>query len=200
MRGLLIKDCYVVAKQLKIFLIIIPILALYTGGSLSIFATLLGATLPMTAIAYDERAKWNQLAMTMPYRNSELVLSKYLLGYIGILAAAALAALGITTSSILNISGSEFDYSMILISVISALLYTAIILPILIILGTEKGRFVFMGVMALIGASGTLFEKMNLTIPSIVNNSLLYLVIVVIIINILSIMFTSKVTQNRLNK
>ena len=62
MKSLLLKDCYVITKQLKIFLVIIPVIALTTGGSMNALAILLGAVLPMTAIAYDERSKWEQLA------------------------------------------------------------------------------------------------------------------------------------------
>ena len=49
MKSLLIKDFYVITKQLKIFLIIIPVIALTTGEAMSTLSILLGAVLPMTA-------------------------------------------------------------------------------------------------------------------------------------------------------
>jgi ABC-2 type transport system permease protein len=80
MRGLLLKDFLVVTKQLKLFLIIIPVMAMVGGGSMASMAILMGSVLPMTAIAYDERSKWNEIAVMMPYSKKEIVLSKYLLG------------------------------------------------------------------------------------------------------------------------
>ncbi|MEG0372022.1 MAG: ABC-2 transporter permease [Clostridium sp.] len=82
MSGLLIKDILVITKQLKIFLIIIPVMAITGGGSMDMLAILMSSVLPMTAIAYDERSKWNQIAVMMPYSRKDMVISKYLLGYI----------------------------------------------------------------------------------------------------------------------
>ena len=45
--------------------------------------------LPYTAMAYDERSKWNQLAAMMPYSDRDIVLSKYVFGWLFILAATA---------------------------------------------------------------------------------------------------------------
>ena len=53
-------------------LILIPIMAITGGVSMASIAILLGAMLPMTAMAYDEQSKWNDLAVLMPYSKKYL--------------------------------------------------------------------------------------------------------------------------------
>ena len=65
---------------MKIFLVLLVAFALIPGYSMSAFAVMYAAMLPMTALAYDERSKWDTLAAMMPYSTGALVLSKYLLG------------------------------------------------------------------------------------------------------------------------
>ena len=47
---------------------------------------LYAAMMPISALAYDENCKWDQLAAMMPYSVRDIVLSKYLFGYICLLA------------------------------------------------------------------------------------------------------------------
>ena len=91
MKGLLLKDLYTLGKQMKIFLVLLVAFALIPGYSISAFAVMYAAMLPMTALAYDERSKWDTLAAMMPYSTGALVLSKYLLGYFLAFCAALIA-------------------------------------------------------------------------------------------------------------
>ena len=161
MKSLLLKDCYVITKQLKIFLVIIPVIALTTGGSMNALAILLGAVLPMTAIAYDERSKWEQLAAMMPYSKFELIFSKYLLGYICMLGATLLALVGQIIGKSVGIMQIEDSNNILFIAVIGGLIFIAINTPILFRFGSEKGRFVFIIAMAIIGASGPILQKID---------------------------------------
>jgi len=94
MKGLLIKDFFVISKQLKIFIAALIIFSIMPGYSLSVFAILYSGLLPITALAYDERSKWNNLAAMMPYSMGEIVFSKYLLGYICVFGISILSVLG----------------------------------------------------------------------------------------------------------
>lgn len=67
MKGLFIKDLYTLAKQMKIFLLMIVVFAVVPNGSMAGFAIVYSAMLPMTSLAYDERSHWDELAATMPY-------------------------------------------------------------------------------------------------------------------------------------
>ena len=58
MSGLLLKDLLTIGKQMKLYLVILVVFALMPGMSMPAFAVVLAAMLPITAQAYDERAKW----------------------------------------------------------------------------------------------------------------------------------------------
>ena len=57
MKGLLLKAFLVLVKQMKFLLILIPIIAITGGSSMASIAILVGAMLPMTAMAYDEQSE-----------------------------------------------------------------------------------------------------------------------------------------------
>ena len=160
MKGLLIKDFYSIVSQLKLFLIIIIAFALVPGYSVSAFAMVYAALLPINALAWDEQSKWDNLARMMPYSKFDLVFSKYIIGYISILSAAVLCT-GFAfvysffpSSEPLNIS----SVVMFACSGAGGLLLMALNLPLMFRLGVEKGRLLF-GIM--VGVSCVLIAVAN---------------------------------------
>ena len=160
MKGLLIKDFYSIVSQLKLFLIIIIAFALVPGYSVSAFAMVYAALLPINALAWDEQSKWDNLARMMPYSKFDLVFSKYIIGYISILSAAVLCT-GFAfvysffpSSEPLNIS----SIVMFACSGAGGLLLMALNLPLMFRLGVEKGRLLF-GIM--VGVSCVLIAVAN---------------------------------------
>lgn len=154
MTGLLLKDIYTIFKQMKIFVLIVFVLACIPGYSMLTFALVYSAMLPMTALAYDERSGWDKLAATMPYTTAELVLSKYLLGYLMIAAATLTATV---VQYILTAVGMteplEDAFMQIAAAIGLALFFEAVVLPLMIRFGVEKGRVIFIGLGAVIGVS-----------------------------------------------
>lgn len=185
MKSLLIKDFFVIIKQLKIFLIIIPVIAITGGVSLSAMAILFGALLPMTAIAYDERSKWNELALMMPYTKKDLVFSKYLLGYICVFGSAILVILGQVLLQLIGSANHGLNMNTVLFGVFSALIFIAINTPVLFKFGSEKGRFLFIIVMALIGAFGNAFDS-SIVLP-LQHISPVVFMIGILLLNVISI-------------
>lgn len=199
MKSLLIKDFYVIIKQLRIYLLIIPIIALIAGGTMSVFGILLGAVLPMTAIAYDERSKWNELAAMMPYTSLDLILSKYVLGYLCMLGAAILVMVGQFIGTFTGTVTLEDSQNVLLLAIVSGLVFIAINTPILFKFGSEKGRFVFIIAMGLIGASGPLLEKMDgRVLMEISSLSPLILLLFAILLNVLSVLLSLKIKQRKI--
>lgn len=194
MRGLLLKDFLVVTKQLKLFLIIIPVMAIVGGGSMATLAILMGSVLPMTAIAYDERSKWNEIAVMMPYSKKDIVLSKYLLGYLCMLGAAVLvmaAQIVMVSSGQGNVSGSV---NMLLLSLASGLIFIAINTPVLFQFGSEKGRFVF--IIAIAGAAGLgpIMKNINSDILlSMLNTLPILLLGIGVVLNFVSIVISMRI-------
>lgn len=144
MTGLLIKDYYTLFKQAKIYILLILIFAVLPGETMTGFAIVYAAMLPVTALAYDERAKWDSLAAMMPYSPKSIVLSKYILGYICIIASSIFAfvvklILGTIKNTVL---GPETYFSVIFIALLSVIIL-AIVLPLMFKFGVEKGRIAF---------------------------------------------------------
>lgn len=158
MSALLIKDFHVLLKQLGILLLITFAIFCFSDVSVVGFPLFYVAMMPITALAYDERSHWDELANMMPYSVNQLVGSKYVLGLIHILGIAALSILAQLFRFYTGIERFFLDegttvYSIIfyvLIIACLALLVTAILLPFLYRFGTEKGRLIFLILLAVV--------------------------------------------------
>lgn len=163
MRGLLLKDLYTLGKQMKFFLALTLVFSVLPGYSMSAFAIMYAAMLPMSALAYDERAKWNTLASMMPYSPTEIVFGKYLLGYIStlcvfLLSIAAQAVIALFRHTSIAVEGMFSSLAVLFI----ALLLQAIDLPILFKLGVERGRLFFLFITVMIVMVGVGFRNVLL--------------------------------------
>ena len=165
---------------------------------MSTFSILLGAVLPMTAIAYDERSKWNELAAMMPYSKFDLIFSKYLLGYICMFGAAVLAFVGQIIGKNTGILVIDDNLNVLLFAIMGGLIFIAINTPILFKFGSEKGRFVFIITMGIVGASGPILQKVDSRIIlEILNLSPVILIAFVVILNVISIMISMNVKKDK---
>ncbi|MBK5253562.1 MAG: ABC-2 transporter permease [Peptostreptococcaceae bacterium] len=196
MKGLITKDLLTIASH-KMYFIMIAIFVLIPDQFLGNFAIVFAAMLPITAIAYDERSKWQELESMMPYSNKDKILSKYLLAYMLVFAVLVLS---IVVHSILALFISEYkelvNVSLMAIVVSVALIIIAINLPFIFKLGVEKGRFVFIGLSVLIVMLGTNLNSFS-DVIKIGNNVQYYLFIIAAIINIASIMISYKINYKK---
>ncbi len=155
MKGLLIKDIYTLTRQMKIFLLLIVVFSVMPGFSSSAFAVVYAAMLPVTALAYDERSKWDALAAMLPYSTRELVLSKYALGFLSVGCAAALSlAARVVLAAVRHTSARAVLSDLLGVMCLAALLL-AVTLPFMFRFGVEKGRLGFMALMAAAVVAGT---------------------------------------------
>ena len=162
MKGLLYKDCVTLIKQLKFFLLLIALFALIPGGMLHSFAMIYALMLPFSAIAYDEQAKWDRMAAMMPYTRTQLVLSKYLLGWAGVLGATLLSLCGQFMGRLLRAgapaeAGAAMDAALLTAPI--ALILLSIALPLLFRFGAERGRMAFVVLIVAFTIAATLAGK-----------------------------------------
>lgn len=144
MIGLMIKDGYTIVKQTRFFLLLTVAFAVVPSDFLFVYSVFYASMLSITALAYDEQAKWNKLAAMMPYSAGEIVGSKYLMGYVAVAAVAVLTILsklilGVVTGQWIQAETMEVFFLIICI----ALIVQAINLPIMFKVGVQKGRMVF---------------------------------------------------------
>ena len=154
MKGLLLKDFFTISKSLRAFLLIIVVFACLPGFNMAVFAVVYAALLPMTAISYDERCKWDTMAAMLPYNSTELVVSKYLLGYIAVLGAAVLALIVHTVYGQVGVSAGSDYVSSIAGGAFSGLLIMALSLPAIFKFGVEKGRLLFFVILLAVFGGG----------------------------------------------
>ena len=142
MTGILIKDFYNLKGQLRIAGVILLVYGIITLQSdnysmLSVMTGVFGMMLPVTACAYDEKAKWDRMALSMPLSRRDLALGKYLLG-----TGLATAGLLINLIVLFIIGVDQVPGGMgVPLGVFAAnLIFLALLLPIIFHFGVEKGR------------------------------------------------------------
>ena len=151
MKGLILKDLLVLRQQSRIYLFMVLMFAgfaflnkdpSFAGGMAAIVAVML----PITALSYDERSGWDRLALSMPLGRRELVLSKYALG--GLCSAAAFLI-----SFVLGLVSPGSEGSPLADAFMSALIFWgiclflfAILMPLFVRFGVEKGRMIMLAV------------------------------------------------------
>lgn len=149
MKGLLLKDLYMMKKYCKAYLLItVVFIAVSFASSENLFFVfypcLLCGMIPVNLLGYDERSRWLQYSETMPYTKSQIVSGKYLIG-LGTQVAVLLIT-GIAQAIRMSVSGAfvlgEYLVLMMLL-LIMTLLASSITLPFMFKLGVEKGRMAY---------------------------------------------------------
>lgn len=144
MKALLIKDFLTLSKMIRTIVIIMLIVACVPQLNMAVFFMVYCSMLPITALGYDERTKWDMQAAMMPYRPLEIVLSKYVLGYVLLISSTALALLTGTIVTRITASPMTADqYLTVIIYAMATTVFQAVTLPLAFRFGTEKGRLIF---------------------------------------------------------
>lgn len=142
-RGLLLKDIFELSAQCRVQLVLTGVyllLPLFIRG-IELFASvgmMLLAMMPVYALGYDERCRWVRYALAMPVRKSDLFWSRFLLGVIAVALGAAVQVL------VALLAGRGDLLSSLAVTAPAAILYLLIVLPLMMKLGVEKGRFLLL--------------------------------------------------------
>ena len=156
MKALLQKDLYALWRHMKLLVLIVVVLSLNPNNFSATFAVIYAAMIPYTAMALDAQSKWTQLAAMLPYSDRDIVLSKYVLGWLccGAAAAGSLviqAALGQFSDNAAVVPGRA------LAAFCTAACILAVNLPIVFRYGVEKGRMIsFLFIFLVCGGAGAL--------------------------------------------
>jgi len=146
MRGLLLKDWYMMKKYCRAYLFIaaafIALSFVSSGNMFFVFyPCLLCGMIPVNLLGYDERSRWMQYSGTMPYTKAQIVSGKYLVGLLSQLIL--LVVVGAVQAAKMVVTGEfvpgEFTVLMLLMLTVSTLT-SSISLPFIFKLGVEKGR------------------------------------------------------------
>ncbi|MEE3472330.1 MAG: ABC-2 transporter permease [Butyrivibrio hungatei] len=146
MKGLLLKDWYMMRKYCRSYLLIAAVfiaVSLYSNDNLFFifYPCLLCGMIPVNLLGYDERSRWMQYSGTLPYTKTQIVSAKYLIGLLA--PVTILIVTGIAQGVKMTVAGNfvfgEFVVLMLLMLIV-ATLTSSISLPFIFKLGVEKGR------------------------------------------------------------
>lgn len=183
MKGLILKDLLNLRSTFKMLgaMIVFFAVAFLREGNSFVFGIiiLMFAMMVVTTISYDDLAKWDAYALTMPVTRKEMVLSKYLV-------MAILNTLGAVLSLIVGIVGSvimrqSFDLEILaIIGIIYlvAFIFGSVIIPLIYKFGTEKARLMLFLCALLPTALILLLEQFNVPLPT-TGNPWIYLILLI---------------------
>lgn len=167
MTGFLIKDFLYMRQHAKFFLTLVVfytvLFSSFQGEGVASFLTALivvmGTTLVLNSFAYDELAKWDRFAFSLPVPRSQAVLSKYLFSLIlaaGFSVFALLAELAVKKGNL-----QADDWITIYVSFGVSLVLPSILIPLIYRFGLQKAR-VAMLILFLVPFGGVyLIQKIN---------------------------------------
>lgn len=199
MKGLLLKDILNFKKQGLMFLFLIALWFFigiknkdmyYLSGIIAMMTLLV----PITVISYDEKAKWERYALTMPISKGTVVVSRYLL-------TIAISVVGGVFSIIagLMISTSIKEVLFTNMSVISiGLLIIAFAFPFIFKYGVEKGRLIMIFIFLIPTLVFTFASEFN--IPMLSEKVIMQLVYFLPLITLVIIICSIKVSKMIYNK
>ena len=143
MKGLLLKDLYMIKKYCRLQLLFVAFIlagSLLTTNVFFIFyPCLISGIIPVTLLSYDELSKWNEYSYALPYKKSQIVSVKYIIGMIAqILMFIISGVIYAVKIFVLN----NFLVLMATLFVISFLM-PSITLPFMFKMGAIKGRIAY---------------------------------------------------------
>ena len=155
MRGLLLKDWYMMKKYCRYYLFVsigFILLSMMSSGNMFFifYPCVLCGMIPVNLLGYDERSRWTEYVGTLPYTKTQIVSAKYLIGLFT--QIAMLTVICITQGIKMGVEGTfvlkEFLVIMMLL-LIMASVASSLTLPFIFKYGVEKGRgayYVMIGV------------------------------------------------------
>ena len=201
MKALLLKDWYVLRKQAWAYLIIVLVWGAIPSEVLNLLAVVYGAMIPYTAMAYDQQSRWNTFARMLPYREKDIVLSRYVLGW---LCTAVGGAAVLVFQNVLSLFSPRFGCSpwTVLAASCVGLLLLDINVPLMLRYGTEKARWVSKLVIILAcastGALGALVNDAKTAAAAVLSLALPGLLALTVIATAVSILLSLKLyRENR---
>ena len=163
MKGLLRKDLYMILKYGRVLLIMAAIfLAVSVVAEENFFfivyPVLLGGVLPVTLLSYDERFGWNRYCDALPITRKQVVDERYLMSLLSFLALYVLTLL-VQAIVLLPKGRSEDLLELAGLLPCLGLIAPALMLPITLRWGVEKGRIIYYFIIGLIVAAGLIFAN-----------------------------------------
>jgi hypothetical protein len=175
MKGLILKDLINLKRSMKtlgVMLLVWAVLFIPMGNEsfISGMVVLMFAMLVVTTLSYDDLARWDTYALTMPISRPEMVRSKYLLMLLLDFASVVLALLLVLLGSFFTGTGLTAETLQGLpIILMIAIIFGSVLIPLVYKFGTEKARLMIVLCAAIPTAVVLVLAKLNVPFPEIGN-------------------------------
>lgn len=165
MKGLLLKDFYMLRKYCKVYLLLALVFVFASlSGTQNLFfifyPCMVCSMLPANLLAYDEKSRWLQYSETLPYSKKQLVSVKYLIGLI--LQGSMLILTAIVQAIVMHLD-HVFDLKnylvLMMLLLTMSLLSSSITLPFMFKFGVERGRVAYYAMIALVCFGSVCFSN-----------------------------------------
>lgn len=160
MRALLLKDYYAIRPTLLIVIPTVLLFGLQPNILMMSYAVTYMAILPVTAFSYDERAHWNRMERMLPYSVKDAVLSRYVLGVVGMAAAVAVIFLGSLVEGCFIFHNYHLQTvgTNLLAGLTMGTAFLSLSLPLLFKFGTEKARILYIALIMVFFAGAAVYS------------------------------------------
>lgn len=175
MKGLLLKDWYLICRHCRAYLVILVAflgigLCSPEGAFFLYYPVFIAGSIPMTLLSYDNVSRWESYSRTFPYSEGQLVAAKYLISLLAVLVTSLVTVLACGLRM-----GAQGGLDLMVLLQMSCvvlalgLLTPALMLPWVFKFGAEKGRIVFYVVLVLLMVVCSFFvgfyNSMELDLP-----------------------------------
>lgn len=197
MKALLMKDLHVFWRRMKLFIWMILIFSAIPSIFQTTFAITYAAMIPYSMFSVDEASKWERLAVMMPYSTFDLVMSKYVLGFLSI--GGAVAAVLLIQPLMSFVTGETgADGGITFTAVCVSLIIMAVTLPLIFRFGVERARMtMILLVAAICGSAGAMASMTDAGVRIHFGGGLFALGAAAVIAQIVSIPLSMKLYEKR---
>lgn len=149
MKGLLLKDFYMLLKYCRMYFLISAVFIVLSAFGddnyfLICYPCIIAGMLPVTLLGYDERSRWNEYSGTLPVTKAQIVSGKYLIGLFAQIACIVLLSL---VQLVRMYMDSVFDIGSYLTLIAQLMILSCFsssaLLPFMFKFGVEKGRIAY---------------------------------------------------------
>lgn len=167
MKSLILNDLYnisTIIKQLLFAVVILSITLLSSMGAgvYIIFCTCLCGVMIINLFAMDEKANWLKYALIMPITKSEYVYAKYIMAMLFIFSGMFLSVLFSAISGIAGLAKGMEAKDLVLYMFFGigvGILFISLYIPVMVRYGTEKARFIMIGILMLPSIIGVVLSS-----------------------------------------
>ena len=172
MKGLLLKDFYMLFCYCRLFLLVIAVflaagMLTETDMTFLFIPCMFAGLLPVTLQAYDERSGWCRYSGVLPYTRAQLVSVKYLLSLL--LGCAVVLLAGVAYLLPAGAAEPSGLASLLAVAASLTLIFPALLMPFVFRFGSEKGRIAYLILVGGLCAGGLLLFNGEHELPQLEN-------------------------------